>query len=70
MTATHALSNATLPYVLALADRGVLGAIEADPGLRPGGQRRRRSADAPGGRPQRRAPNAWLSRRRSPRAVS
>jgi alanine dehydrogenase len=36
VTATHALSNATLPYVLALADRGVEGAIEADPGLRLG----------------------------------
>ena len=36
VTATHALGNATLPYVLALASRGVMGAIEADPGLRPG----------------------------------
>ena len=33
---TNALANATLPYVLALADRGVLGAIAADPGLRLG----------------------------------
>jgi alanine dehydrogenase len=36
ITATHALTNATLPYVLALADHGVAGAIERDPGLRPG----------------------------------
>jgi alanine dehydrogenase len=36
VTATHALSNATLPYVLALADRGVEGAIDADSGLRLG----------------------------------
>jgi alanine dehydrogenase len=36
VTATHALSNATLPYVLALAEHGVAGAIAADPGLRPG----------------------------------
>jgi alanine dehydrogenase len=32
ITATHALTNATLPYVLALAD-GVPNAIAADPGL-------------------------------------
>jgi len=36
VTATHALANATLPYVLALAAKGVIGAIEANPGLRPG----------------------------------
>ena len=33
ITATQALTNATLPYVVALADRGVRGAVEADPGL-------------------------------------
>ncbi len=33
VTSTAALANSTLPYVLALADHGVLGAIEADPGL-------------------------------------
>ncbi|MBI2217505.1 MAG: alanine dehydrogenase [Candidatus Rokubacteria bacterium] len=32
-TSTFALTNATLPYVLALADRGALGAIAADPAL-------------------------------------
>ena len=36
VTATHALANATLPYVLALAGKGVIGAIEADAGLRLG----------------------------------
>ncbi|HWJ42222.1 MAG TPA: alanine dehydrogenase [Solirubrobacterales bacterium] len=36
ITSTHALTNATLPYVLALADHGVEGAIRRDPGLRLG----------------------------------
>jgi alanine dehydrogenase len=36
VTSTFALTNATLPYVLALADNGLVGAIEALPGLRPG----------------------------------
>ena len=36
ITSTFALTNATLPYVLALADHGIAGAIEQDPGLRPG----------------------------------
>jgi len=36
ITSTHALTNATLPYAIALADRGVEGAIRHDPGLRPG----------------------------------
>jgi alanine dehydrogenase len=36
VTATHALANATLPYVLVLADRGVIQATLADPGLRSG----------------------------------
>ena len=35
-TSTHALNNATLPYVLALADRGLHGALDADPHLRRG----------------------------------
>src|SRR3954466_15348925 len=33
ITATYALTNATLPYVLELADHGVAEAIERDPGL-------------------------------------
>ncbi|MGI8727875.1 MAG: alanine dehydrogenase, partial [Solirubrobacterales bacterium] len=36
ITSTNALTNATLPYVLTLADRGVEGALERDPGLVPG----------------------------------
>jgi alanine dehydrogenase len=36
ITSTHALTNATLPYAIALADRGVEAAIRHDPGLRPG----------------------------------
>jgi len=36
ITSTYALTNATLPYVLSLADLGVAGAIARDPGLGPG----------------------------------
>ncbi|MBA3867437.1 MAG: alanine dehydrogenase [Solirubrobacterales bacterium] len=36
ITSTHALTNATLPYAIALADHGVPDAIRRDPGLRPG----------------------------------
>ncbi|HKA66667.1 MAG TPA: alanine dehydrogenase [Solirubrobacterales bacterium] len=36
ITSTHALTNATLPYAIALADQGVAGAIRHDPGLRLG----------------------------------
>ena len=36
ITSTYALTNATLPYVLALADFGVGDAIARDPGLRSG----------------------------------
>ena len=36
ITSTFALTNATLPYVTALADAGVSGAIARDPGLRSG----------------------------------
>ena len=36
ITSTQALTNATLPYVLSLADHGVAGALERDPGLWPG----------------------------------
>ena len=36
ITSTNALTNATLPYAIALADKGVAGAIRRDPGLRPG----------------------------------
>jgi alanine dehydrogenase len=36
VTSTYALTNATLPYVLALADHGVAEAARRDPGLRLG----------------------------------
>ena len=36
ITSTKALTNATLPYAVALADHGVADAIRRDPGLRPG----------------------------------
>jgi alanine dehydrogenase len=36
ITSTYALTNATLPYVLALADNGPQRAMVADPGLRLG----------------------------------
>ena len=36
VTSTFALTNATLPYVLALADQGLEGAIQKMPGLKPG----------------------------------
>jgi alanine dehydrogenase len=32
-TSTYALTNATFPYVLAVAEGGVRGAVESDPGL-------------------------------------
>ncbi len=35
-TSTYALTNATLPYVLEVAERGVRGAVEHDPSLRLG----------------------------------
>jgi alanine dehydrogenase len=36
ITSTYALTNATLPYVIALADKGVEEAMAEDPGLRLG----------------------------------
>jgi alanine dehydrogenase len=36
ITSTHALTNATLPYAIALADHGVADAVRRDPGLRLG----------------------------------
>jgi alanine dehydrogenase len=35
-TSTFALTNATLPYALRLANRGFLGAVKSDPGLKEG----------------------------------
>ncbi len=36
ITSTYALTNATLPYVIELAEHGVAGAMEREPGLRLG----------------------------------
>jgi alanine dehydrogenase len=36
ISSTYALTNATLPYVLALADHGIAEAAQRDPGLRLG----------------------------------
>ena len=36
VTSTFALTNATLPYVLALADHGLIDALDKLPGLKPG----------------------------------
>jgi alanine dehydrogenase len=36
ITSTYALTNATMPYALALADHGLEEAVSLDPGLRPG----------------------------------
>ena len=35
-TSTYALTNATMPFVLELADRGLAGAVASDPALVPG----------------------------------
>ena len=36
VTSTFALTNATMPFVLALADEGLVGALQKVPGLKPG----------------------------------
>jgi alanine dehydrogenase len=36
ITSTNALTNATLPYAISIADHGIAAAIRRDPGLRPG----------------------------------
>ena len=36
ITSTYALTNATLPYVLELAEHGIAEAVQRDPALRPG----------------------------------
>ena len=54
ITSTYALTNATLPYVLALADHGVAEAARRDPRPEARGQRRRREGHPPGGRRGRR----------------
>ena len=54
ITSTHALTNATLPYAIALADEGVAGRDPARPGPAARRQRRRRGGHPPGGRRRRR----------------
>ena len=54
ITSTYALTNATLPYVLALADHGVERRDRARPGPAAGRQRRRRPGHPPGRRRGRR----------------
>ena len=51
ITSTYALTNATLPYVLELAEHGVDEALARNPGLRHGLERR-----APARSPTRRSP--------------
>ena len=63
ITSTYALTNATLPYVLSLADNGVEGAIARDPG--PAARRQRRGRQ--GHPPRRRRGRRRRVRRRSRR---
>ena len=61
ITSTYALTNATLPYVLALADHGrARRRSPRDPGLRPGRERGGRRGHA---RRRGRGHRAWSSRR-------
>ena len=50
ITSTKALTNATLPYVEAIADHGLAGAVARDPSLARGRQRARREDHLPRGR--------------------
>ena len=49
-TSTHALTNVTLPYVMALANEGTAAAVRSNPRARPRRERRRRTGRAAGGR--------------------
>ena len=49
-TSAFALNNATLPFVLKLANQGAEAAMKADPHLADGPQRLRRQDPPPGGR--------------------
>ena len=66
ITSTQALTNATLPYAIAIADDGLAGAIKRIPGLRPG------STSRPARSPTRRSPraSAWSTCRSSGRSAS
>ena len=50
ITSTYALTNATMPYVLHLADAGVAQAARENPGLAQRRQRRRRQGHLRAGR--------------------
>ena len=50
ITCTWALTNATMPYVIKLADQGVQAALASDPGFMQGPQRRRRQGHLRAGR--------------------
>ena len=67
ITSTRALTNVTLPYVEALADHGVLGAIRRDPGARARRQRRRRAGSRTRPSPRRTGSSTRRSTTRSPR---
>ena len=64
ITSTYALTNATLPYVIALADHGVAGGDPARPRPAPGRQRRARARSPTRRWPRRVGMTASRSRRR------
>ncbi len=63
ITSTYALTNATLPYVIELAERGVDEALREQPGPAQGAERERRRDHAPGGRRGARAAGRRVSGR-------
>ena len=69
VTSTKALTNVTLPYVEAIADKGVARAIARRSGAREGRQRRRRQDHLRGCR-ERARPALHAARRRARRARS
>ena len=71
VTSTYALTNATLPYVLHLADAGVAARGAREPGPRAGRERRRRQGDLRAGRRRHRPavqPSCSRCSGRAPRA--
>ena len=71
ITSTKALTNATLPYVEAIADHGLAGAVARRPGARPRRQRDRRQGDVrPGRRSARPAVHAARERASARRSLS
>ena len=63
VTSTRALTNATLPYVEAIANRGLADAVAQRPGARQRRERRRRQGHVRGGRAGAR-PRVHAARRR------